>query len=644
MDYESNSNPIKEVPNLSVRNTCYALPSHEDSKLSNCLPPRPSARANNSFERGLKSRESPDTGSAARHCQLTLAQLKEDIANEVDLRKKTLEVFRLTMESIIEKTLDELMNSIEDFKKTIMEEALEERDMVFSRIIEISSELEREFTFAEPEFSALEKLKETGDSTELLPNSSLRESLDIKRCKINSIAQSTKQLEGRAEDFINDCERKSNNIKDYKKYSRMRATEMQVKKGEEIKQLDLIVSMKLHELTEALSRNNQVRKEMESLKSEKDELVDSIHILKSHQAQLEYDIQQMKATIKELEKSKESLDNYVQNKKAEIASLDIIIKSKEELRETMREKLAAPSFVQASVVGDYQEVLLLNQSNVIFIYDQRETKLHIYNFNLKRVTSLSARSYGILSNHGSVQVRDSFYVTGGFSTSSFSFSKAALVISLSDLDKIEMEQKADMLLGKSQHKLVLLSMNEIFSLGGKAKDQKFLSYCEKYDIRENEWKEAPPLNEAKLDISAIAVDAVYIYTFGGQKGVPSQLIEFLKADVEGGDWVILKLEGHDNWVPKEGIGCFQLEESKVMIFGGIDAKAGCVSDTWIFDIDTMKFVKQAGKLEKKEWFATRTAIRLHDGRICAAGFFAGDIHVFYSNKTWSIIKLKQWKK
>eukprot|EP00826_Nyctotherus_ovalis_P017150 TRINITY_DN15027_c0_g2_i3.p1 TRINITY_DN15027_c0_g2~~TRINITY_DN15027_c0_g2_i3.p1 ORF type:complete len:207 (-),score=46.99 TRINITY_DN15027_c0_g2_i3:168-788(-) len=206
MEYDTSLKSFKEAPKLLARNTFYTCSSHDESKLSYCLPCRSLVCKNCFSGHASRGHETSDISSAARHYQLAITQLKENIVSEVDLRKKTLEAFRLTMENIIEKTLGELTISIDNFKKTIMEEALEDRDMIFNKIIEISSELEREFTFAGPEFSALEKLKEISDPVELLSTSSLRESLDVKKSKVSSIVQSTKQLEGRAEEFINDCE------------------------------------------------------------------------------------------------------------------------------------------------------------------------------------------------------------------------------------------------------------------------------------------------------------------------------------------------------------------------------------------------------------------------------------------------------
>jgi len=65
-----------------------------------------------------------------------------------------------------------------------------------------------------------------------------------------------------------------------------------------------------------------------------------------------------------------------------------------------------------------------------------------------------------------------------------------------------------MLIPKTKHKMVSLNYRHIYCIGGKSKDKKFLNSCERYDIEENKWEQAPVLNEAKLNVGAVAVNGV----------------------------------------------------------------------------------------------------------------------------------------
>jgi len=631
----------KEPINKSISNGVCA--SHNQTQLSYCFPCR-SLICKECYQQHIEHNV-VDTNTAAMQYQHMINQLKYDISNEVELRKKRLESYKLTMENIIEKIVIELESVIEEFKKIIIEEAIEGRSKFYKEVGKLLNELDKEASFIEykSELNLIENYKESSDPIKVLSINDLEVKLRTKKDKVSNTIQDIKVLEEETHDFINDCERTINNIKSYKKYSRIRLNELQLKRIKEMKQSEELIVEKTHELIELLNKNDQVRREIKVLSEIKYDLKDNVSLLKSHQAQLEHIIRQMTAAVEDLEKSKVLLESYIQDKKNEITNLDLTIKEKGQLIANIKEGILNQNTIQESVTSNFQEQQLLNQSSVIYIFDQKMNKIYIYDFNAKRAISLKAKDYNIFSNHGSVQISNAFYITGGFNAAKVEFSKASLVIYLSNFESIKIERKTDMLIEKTMHKLVMLNMDIIFSLGGKSKDQKLLKMCEKYEIEKDEWKVAPPLNEGRINISAISINSTFIYVFGGLKGSHSCTIELLDTNLEKEGWKIIKLEGNENSKVKESIGCFQLDESKVMIFGGIEEKSGCINKTYIFDFTTKEFKKQKEELVKKEWFANRTTVRLNDGRMCTAGYFSGDIHIFNTNNTWSIIESKLWK-
>ena len=201
-----------------------------------------------------------------------------------------------------------------------------------------------------------------------------------------------------------------------------------------------------------------------------------------------------------------------------------------------------------------------------------------------------------------------------------------------------------MILEKSQHKLVMVDLNMIFSLGGKALGKKYINDCERYNVLENKWELAPSLNEAKLNIAATTINASIIYVFSGFKGSNSNMLEIFNAKNSYEVWHIIKTDHISDWNIKEDIGCFQISEDQVMLFGGIETEKGCSDEVYMFEINKLVLTRMPIKLKKKEWFNMRTPVRLSDGRICIAGYFANDMHIYKDDMNWTMIDSKVWTK
>eukprot|EP00826_Nyctotherus_ovalis_P007256 TRINITY_DN117_c0_g3_i1.p1 TRINITY_DN117_c0_g3~~TRINITY_DN117_c0_g3_i1.p1 ORF type:complete len:645 (+),score=167.94 TRINITY_DN117_c0_g3_i1:95-2029(+) len=576
-----------------------------------------------------------DTGTAARQYQSTIAQLKKEITSEMEFKIKTLESFKEIVEETIKKVLSELESSINNFRQMVMEEALNTKSKLVDNVMEILNELEREcsFTDCKDELAVLERFEETNNMLEVLSISGLSERLEGKKSMVERISRDIKLMEEEADGLISDCEQKTNAIRDYMGYSRLRLTELQLKKVEELKRLDEDLSEKTNEFSELFHQSDQIRKEINLLHEERGDIRDIIQKLTDHQAQLEDEIHKTHVEINELNKSKALLGEYILSRNKEIAKLDSILKSKEALKLNMQR--AEQSFVKDS----FKEIQQQSQASVIYVYEQIRNKLHVYEFGSGRSVFLPGKKFGILSNHGSVQVCNSLYITGGFNIQQCEFSRTSIQFHLSDLDDIKLEQKESMILAKSQHKLVALNAATLFSLGGKSKTSKSLKDCEKYNAETDSWEFAPSLNEPKANVSAIVLNAVCIYAFGGASEASECFVEVLEVGLD--EWRVVEVKGH---LQRESVGCFQLEHDKVMIFGGMKEKMGSTEEIYVFDINSKQLIKQPTKLAKREHFGTRTAVRLSDGRVCVAGCSAGDIHVFNADNTWSLVPVKEWKK
>jgi hypothetical protein len=176
-------------------------------------------------------------------------------ANEVSLRKKALESYRLTMEEqLIGKCMLKLENVVEEFKECIIGEAIKGKNKFYEEVEVLLNYLDAEASFAEheSELNTIENYKESNDPMEVLGMNDLEAKLRAKRNKVSKIAQSIKELE----EETNDCEHKSKNIRNYKNYSKIILRKLQLKKIEELKQFDEMIVEKTHELIELFNKND----------------------------------------------------------------------------------------------------------------------------------------------------------------------------------------------------------------------------------------------------------------------------------------------------------------------------------------------------------------------------------------------------
>ena len=80
---------------------------------------------------------------------------------------------------------------------------------------------------------------------------------------------------------------------------------------------------------------------------------------------------------------------------------------------------------------------------------------------------------------------------------------------------ITQEIKAPMLTARSSHGCVVnVHTNEIYVAGG-YHEGKLTRSCEAYSVKNNQWKQLPPLNEEKCSSSLCVLNGRYLYCFGG---------------------------------------------------------------------------------------------------------------------------------
>lgn len=187
-----------------------------------------------------------------------------------------------------------------------------------------------------------------------------------------------------------------------------------------------------------------------------------------------------------------------------------------------------------------------------------------------------------------------------------------------------------------------LDTNTIFSIGGKSQQEKYINFCEEYNIKEDQWHPAASLNEKKQNISAAAFDCSIIFAFGGYNGHRLGTIEIYRPFVEY-KWKIIKLSHNDGWSPRDQIGCIQISCTAIILFGGMDSANNLLDDTLIFNTMDISISKSNSKLKKKEIFCVRSIIR-QENSICVFGFALPELHLFdIEQNLWKVMEEHEWK-
>ena len=114
--------------------------------------------------------------------------------------------------------------------------------------------------------------------------------------------------------------------------------------------------------------------------------------------------------------------------------------------------------------------------------------------------------------------------------------------------------------------------------------------CEKYYYVKDQWHLAAPVNKKRYAAACASIPASKkIYLFGGR----SDNNNLMHQDVEEYDavkdeWKVIELKDPRVWVPVEVAAMIQVDENKLLIFGGSEANVTDTNSSYIFN--TSEFV------------------------------------------------------
>ena len=141
-------------------------------------------------------------------------------------------------------------------------------------------------------------------------------------------------------------------------------------------------------------------------------------------------------------------------------------------------------------------------------------------------------------------------------------------------DKKQLIPIANMLIGRSQHNLAVLN-DEIYAIGGFTDQNEFTGSCEKYNAKDETWKQLPSLKRPSLNASTCTFNNRYIYRIGGKINYKDLNERIDRFDSATNKWQEIALEtGSISPMSKAFFrvlslsGCLQVSYDTIFVFGG----------------------------------------------------------------------------
>ena len=138
-----------------------------------------------------------------------------------------------------------------------------------------------------------------------------------------------------------------------------------------------------------------------------------------------------------------------------------------------------------------------------------------------------------------------------------------------------MENKAPLIYSRSSHGCVVnVHKNEIYVAGG-YHNGVLTRTCEAYNVKTNQWRNLPQMNEEKCSSTLCVLNGRYLYCFGGltkQENAAYLLssIEMLDLEAPQPKWIMMSIK-----MPHQvcDMGAIPLNDSEMLLFGGWNKQA-----------------------------------------------------------------------
>ena len=136
------------------------------------------------------------------------------------------------------------------------------------------------------------------------------------------------------------------------------------------------------------------------------------------------------------------------------------------------------------------------------------------------------------------------------------------------------------------------------------------------------------------------LDGRYLYVIGGRDSQNEQPLDSIErfdgyGDLERQKWEPIQFVNRENnWSARDTMGCFALNDSEILIFGG---DYGWISDCFTFNAKVGEIERMECSLKKPEEFFRAQPVRYND-KVFVVGCIDKDVHVYLPKaKKWFLL-------
>lgn len=585
---------------------------------------------------------------AAGHREL-VENYKKSLANELAQKVMLVNNYKVEMDKHVDKVFATFDQKVKAAFNTIRNDVMKRKSGLTSELNGVLIFLKQQGSMDEfnNELNAIDRIIKNKEEATLvaLKRDETSKKFDSKRQATEGVKSSIKAIEDKIRNYISDCKGivETLEICNFSSIAGLRKEyDEQVSR---IKSSDARLKETLAQLHNRIECYSRVELEIKALNEEKSLLKEKLNELEIKCKRLDQHLSTIRKNIEEEKEVLERVEANIIEKKSELQYLASAQEERKGQLETLAAKIQTLHKTSPGVEMPFKEFASLFQASVLYTNTRKDAEFHVHHMALKSCATFELRKFGVFENCASVQFKNDLFAAGGLDLLNALFSPSLVKATFNSMDDIHFAGKAQMLLPKASHRMVLVNYRHIYCIGGKTKEKKFINTCERYDIEDDRWEPAPALNEPKFNVGVAAVDGIKVFVFGGYKGSYTSAVEMLNTALPKPKWTVVKVAGAKGWVGREEVGCVQVSEEKVMVFGGRKNTMGCNDNVFLFDLVKNRLDMQEWKLSKKDWFDSGAVIRFQEDMICTPGLFKGDIHIFFSKKmTWGTADVELWNK
>eukprot|EP01022_Parablepharisma_sp_SALTPOND_P024473 TRINITY_DN5421_c0_g1_i1.p1 TRINITY_DN5421_c0_g1~~TRINITY_DN5421_c0_g1_i1.p1 ORF type:complete len:656 (+),score=79.02 TRINITY_DN5421_c0_g1_i1:3537-5504(+) len=463
--------------------------------------------------------------------------------------------------------------------------------------------------------------------------------LHLKTVEIHMLRQKSLILDGN----IGSCSMEGNLLAESLERLRIEAdsgidVKMQ-KKARTLMETTNAVNEQLQALKRQLLHTFELKQECEELSRQKASVQEKLTQALDKLASIEGSCNEMCVRYNGYKEKTQALEQLIRDRKDDLEALEKIKHAKLQILGIAESPVPAENGVEQRLL-EIATQNFLTSSRCLHFYDPLTSTLQLHHIELHKTFSITPDEFPFPAGHDTAQIADCVYMNGGVDIASGKCISDTYMFELVENERISIKKLAESNVPKVNHKMLAFDSAIIYSIGGKGKSGEYLNLCERYNIKKNTWEKIPSLNEKKAFVGATVLDYSSIYVFGGYNSSTLGTIEVIRPGVDD-KWSLVKLCSGHQWTPRQQVGCFQIGDEEILVFGGVDNSKAVVEEVFVFNIKNNTINKEAETLEKKEVFWTRTPIK-QAGKVYIVGVIEKKIHVLdIDKKKWGIFPLNE---